>query len=111
EIEPHVSCLAGLAVKSTGITDYRLVCLEYMKQIERAGGTVAMNAEVTGIRDLEQSRVIQTRAGQEYQAKFVVNCAGLHSDRVARVAGTDPKAKIVPFRGEYYQLVPEKRHL
>jgi L-2-hydroxyglutarate oxidase len=54
--------------------------------------------------------VIETNAG-EFEAKFVINCAGLHSDRVARAAGTDPKAKIVPFRGEYYELVPEKRHL
>lgn len=111
EIEPHVSCLAGLSVKSTGITDYRKVCQAYLQQIERSGGTVRMLAEVTHIRDLERFRLIETKSGEEYQAKFVINCAGLYSDRVARAAGTDPKAKIVPFRGEYYELVPGKRHL
>jgi L-2-hydroxyglutarate oxidase len=55
-------------------------------------------------------KVIETNAG-EFEAKFVINCAGLHSDRVARMAGADPGARIVPFRGEYFELVPEKRHL
>ena len=57
-----------------------------------------------------QSHLIETTAG-EYEAKFVINCAGLHSDRVARLAGADPGARIIPFRGEYYELTANKRHL
>lgn len=110
EIEPHVSSLAGLLVKSTGITSYRRVCEEYFRQIEQAGGTVKLGSGVTGIVERGGSHVLQTATG-EYEAKFVINCAGLYSDRVARLAGTDPKAKIVPFRGEYFELVPDKRHL
>jgi L-2-hydroxyglutarate oxidase len=110
EIEPHVQCLAAIHVKSTGIVSYREVCLELLRQIVSHGGVVKFRNEVIGMRDLATSRIIETNAG-EFAAKFVINCAGLHSDRVARAAGTDPKAKIVPFRGEYYELVPEKRHL
>lgn len=110
EIEPHVSCLAGLLVKSTGITSYRQVCVEYLRQIENAGGTVQLGAEMTRVHDRGAVQVLETTAG-EFEAKFAINCAGLYSDRVARAAGTDPKAQIVPFRGEYYELVPEKRHL
>jgi L-2-hydroxyglutarate oxidase len=93
ELEPHVRCLAAIHVKSTGITGYRLVAQTYARLIEAAGGTI-----------------VRTTMG-EFEAKFVVNCAGLHSDRVARMAGVDPKTRIVPFRGEYFELVPEKRHL
>lgn len=109
-IEPHVGCLAGLHVKSTGITSYRLVCEEYLRQIEQAGGSVKFGTEVKRIENRGATDILITTTG-DYEAKFVINCAGLYSDRVARASGTDPKAKIVPFRGEYYELVPEKRHL
>ncbi|WP_395719685.1 L-2-hydroxyglutarate oxidase [Prosthecobacter sp.] len=110
EIEPHLSCLAAVLVKSTGIASYRKVCLEYLQQIEDRGGVVKFRTQVQRVTDRGGVQVIETNAG-EYEAKFVINCAGLHSDRVARAAGLDPQAKIVPFRGEYYELVPEKCHL
>ncbi|MGK2913935.1 MAG: L-2-hydroxyglutarate oxidase [Porticoccaceae bacterium] len=110
EIEPHVKCLAGLRVKSTGITSYRQVCVEYLRQINAAGATVNFRCEVKKIHERGAVQVIETSTG-EYQSKFVINCAGLYSDRIARASGTDPNMKIVPFRGEYYELVPERRHL
>ena len=110
EIEPHVSCLAGVLVKSTGITSYEAVCLKFLELIRDAGGDVRFGSRVTSVQDRPDVRIIETETG-ELAAKFVINCAGLHSDRVARLAGTDPGARIVPFRGEYFELVPEKRHL
>jgi (S)-2-hydroxyglutarate dehydrogenase len=110
EIEPHVNCIAGVLVKSTGSTSYVAVCRKLLEMIETSGGDVKFNCQVLAIRDSGDVKVIVTNAG-EFEAKFVINCAGLHSDRVARMAGADPGARIVPFRGEYFELVPEKRHL
>jgi L-2-hydroxyglutarate oxidase len=110
EIEPHVSCLAGILVKTTGITSYFRVCAKYLELIEAQGGVVKFRNPVRRITAMPDAQIIETDAG-EYQTRFVINCAGLHSDRVARLGGAEPKAQIVPFRGEYYELVPEKRHL
>ncbi len=110
EIEPHVRCVAGVLVKSTGITSYVAVCEKLLEMIRENGGEVRFGEAVTGIRDREAVKIIETDK-DSCEAKFVINCAGLHSDRVARMAGSDPGAKIVPFRGEYFELVPEKRHL
>lgn len=110
EIEPHVSCIAGVLVKSTGSTSYRDVCEKYLEIVIRNGGEVKFNTEAKEFRDSGSSKIIVTNRG-EFEAKFVINCGGLHSDRIARASGTDPKAQIVPFRGEYYELVPERRHL
>lgn len=110
EHEPHVSCIAGVWVASTGIADYKQVCLKYAELIRLQGGDLRLNTKVLKIVDQPQSKVLETNNGT-FEAGFVINCAGLHSDRVARLGGVDPEAKIVPFRGEYYELVPEKRHL
>ena len=109
-IEPHVKCVAGVLVKSTGITSYVEVCRKYLELIEAAGGVVKFSQAVTGIEDRGNTKIVKTPSS-EFEAKFIINCAGLHSDRVARMAGADPGARIVPFRGEYFELVPEKRHL
>lgn len=110
EIEPHVSCVAGVLVKSTGITSYVEVCLKFHELIVAAGGDVMFGQHVRRIHERGGVKIITTDAA-EFETKFVINCAGLHSDRVARMAGDEPGARIVPFRGEYYELVPEKRHL
>jgi len=110
EIEPHVNCIAGVLVKSTGITSYKMVCEKYLELIEKAGGEAIFNHRVNRIHNRGSMKIVETDKG-EFEAAFVVNCAGLHSDRVARMSGADPGAKIVPFRGEYFELVPEKRHL
>ncbi len=110
EIEPHVKCVAAVLVKSTGITSYPAVCRKYLELIEANGGEVRFGVKVERILDRGDLEIVVTDAG-EFQAKFVINCAGLHSDRVARMSGADPGAQIVPFRGEYFELIPEKRHL
>src|SRR5436189_2277759 len=110
EIEPHVRCVAGIKVASTGIVNYREVSAKYVELIKSNGGTVQTGTRVDRLRDVNGIQMIETPHG-EFEAGFVINCAGLFSDRVARFSGLDPGAKIVPFRGEYYELVPERRHL
>jgi L-2-hydroxyglutarate oxidase len=110
EIEPHVRCLAGIKVPSTGIVNYREVAAKCVELIKSQGGTVQTGTRVDRLREVNGIQVIETPNG-EFEAGFVINCAGLFSDRVARFSGLDPGAKIVPFRGEYYELVPERRHL
>jgi (S)-2-hydroxyglutarate dehydrogenase len=110
EIEPHVRCLAGLRVPTTGITDYRKVSQQYLELFQRDGGEARFETKVHRITESGTGYLIETTAG-EYETKFLVNCGGLHSDRLARLAGANPEAKIIPFRGEYYELTPEKRGL
>ncbi|MCC5637485.1 L-2-hydroxyglutarate oxidase [Nostoc sp. CHAB 5844] len=110
EIEPHVSCVAGIRVFSTGIVNYKQVCLKYAQLIEKQGGDLHLNTKVLKISASGKNQVLETNNGN-FETKFVINCAGLHSDRIAKLGGVQPKAKIVPFRGEYYELTPEKRYL
>jgi L-2-hydroxyglutarate oxidase len=110
EIEPHVGCVAGIHLLTTGITDYRQVSQKYLELFQHQGGEAKFENAVRQITDRGQSHLIETTAG-EYEAKFVINCAGLHSDRVASLAGAEPGARIIPFRGEYYELTANKRHL
>lgn len=110
EIEPHLQCVAALRVKSTGITSYRAVCREYLRQIQEAGGEVCFDTRVKGIHHEGGESLVETNRGV-FRTRFLINCAGLHSDRVAKRAGADPDAQIVPFRGEYFELAPSKRGL
>lgn len=110
EIEPHVSCKAGLRVLTTGIANYKQVCLKYADIIKSQGGDLRLNTKVEKIRETSSGQVLETNNGT-FETRFVINCAGLHSDRVAKLGGVEPQAKIVPFRGEYYELIPEKRYL
>jgi L-2-hydroxyglutarate oxidase len=110
EIEPHVHCIAAVRVLSTGIVDYKQVCQKYAELTQQNGGEIRLNTKVLNIVDAGQAQVLATNQG-EIQSRFVVNCAGLFSDRIAHMTGSNPNAKIVPFRGEYYELVPEKRSL
>lgn len=109
-IEPHLRCLSALRVPSTGIVSYRSVARKYEDLIREAGGSLLFDTRVGAVRSAGTEQIIETQRG-EIRARFIVNCAGLHSDRIARLSGADPGAQIVPFRGEYYELVPEKRSL
>ena len=110
EIEPHASGLRALVVPSTGITDYATVCEKYADLISAHGGTIFTSSPVTAIRRMPREIVVETpRKG--ISTDFLINCAGLFSDRVSRMAGDDPGITIVPFRGEYYDLVPERAPL
>jgi L-2-hydroxyglutarate oxidase len=110
EIEPHCVGLAALKVPSTGIADYKAIARKYADIIEKHGGDLRLGTRVTGIKVCSGESIVETDSG-DYYTKFVINCAGLHSDRVALMAKANPTAKIVPFRGEYYELKPEKRYL
>jgi L-2-hydroxyglutarate oxidase len=110
ELEPHVRSLGGLKVPSTGIVDFRRVCLKYVDLIRATGGELRLKSQVMGIQAQTDFQVVDTTSGA-VETKCLVNCAGLHCDRVARLAGLRPPAKIVPFRGEYYELVPDRRSL
>ncbi|MBI3881249.1 MAG: L-2-hydroxyglutarate oxidase [Verrucomicrobia bacterium] len=108
--EPHVRCLAGLWLETTGIAGYRRVAEKYLELFEAGGGVAKFRNEVRRVTERGGVNVIETGAG-DYEAKFLISCAGLHSDRVAKKSGVQPGVQIVPFRGEYYELVPAKRHL
>lgn len=110
EIEPHVRCLAGLHVPSTGIVDYTSVCCKLAELVQRGGGVLCLGARVRQIRVLGDSAVLETDT-EEISGRWIVNCAGLQSDRVAKMAGVRPESQIVPFRGEYFELKPERRGL
>ncbi|NEO34247.1 MAG: L-2-hydroxyglutarate oxidase [Symploca sp. SIO3C6] len=110
EIEPHVSCLAGIRVYSTGIVDYKQVCQKYVELVSTQGGDLQLNSKVEKILETSAGQVLETSKGT-FATHFTINCAGLHSDRVAKLGHVNPQAKIVPFRGEYYELKPEKRYL
>jgi len=110
ELEPHASGLQALLVPSTGVTDYAVVCEKYAQLIVASGGTVRTSVAVTGIQRSAQEIVVETNTGA-FATSAVINCAGLYSDRIARMAGDDPGIMIVPFRGEYYDLTPERSSL
>jgi L-2-hydroxyglutarate oxidase LhgO len=110
EVEPHAAGVRALVVPSTGITDYATVCEKYAELISAKGGTILTSAAVTGIRRSSDEVVLETSRGA-FSVASVINCAGLFSDRISRMAGDPPAARIVPFRGEYYDLVPERASL
>jgi L-2-hydroxyglutarate oxidase LhgO len=110
EIEPHATGVQALLVPSTGTTDYAAVSEKYAELISARGATVLTSAAATGIKRTAGEIVVETPRGA-FSTSALINCAGLHSDRIARMAGDDPGVMIVPFRGEYYELVPQRASL
>ncbi len=111
EREPYVKAVAALEVASTAITDFSAVAAGYRADVEAAGGTLRLGSAVAGIRTTADGVVVTTADGAEVAGRVLVNCAGLFSDRIAALAGDIPPAHILPFRGEYYELVPQRRGL
>ncbi|MFZ0318828.1 MAG: L-2-hydroxyglutarate oxidase [Candidatus Sulfotelmatobacter sp.] len=110
EIEPHASGLRALVVPSTGITDYAAVCDKYADLIGAGGGTILTSHAVIGVKRSATEIAVETSQGA-FSSAALINCAGLFSDRVSRMAGDDPQVMIVPFRGEYYDLIPQRASL
>jgi L-2-hydroxyglutarate oxidase len=110
EHEPHATGIAALWVPETGIVDYPAVARAYGRRIEERGGTVWTGARVLGVQRNGAGLVAETARGA-VSCKLLVNCAGLQSDRIARLCGAPVDVRIIPFRGEYYELVPERRDL
>jgi len=109
EIEPHAAGIRGIQVPGTGIVDYAKVSEKYAEIIAARGGTLQLSNEVVGLRRYGELTILETTQGP-IEARLVINCAGLQSDRVSRMAKAKLDLRIVPFRGEYYHVVPEKQH-
>ena len=103
EHEPHCTGIAGLYVPETGIADYVAATRAMAKVVTAHGGEVSLSTRVLGIEQPDGEVVLRTTQG-DVRCGGMINCAGLHSDRVARMSGVDPQVRIVPFRGEYYRL-------
>ena len=112
-IEPHAAGIAALHVPQAGIADYPGVARAYGRKIVAAGGQVRTGARVTAVTAIARSsgRTRVETARGTFDCALLVNCAGLQADRVARLAGLTPEVRIVPFRGEYFDLVPARREL
>ncbi len=110
ELEPHVAGVEAIHVKSTGIIDYALVCEKLAENVQAAGGRVVTKAPVESI-DVRDDGVVAVTPAGEFRGQHLINCAGLHSDRVAAMTGVKPSVRIVPFRGEYFDLTDDAVHL
>jgi len=110
EYEPHVAGIAGIHVPQTGIVDYRVVAEKYAELIQKKGGEIKLGEKVIDIQ-LGENKVIVVTQKSSYTGKLIVNCAGLYSDKIARLTSKNVDLKIIPFRGEYYKLKKEKEYL
>ena len=110
DYEPHVAGIGGIHVPQTGIVDYRVVAEKYAEVLQRNGGELKLGEKVTDIR-METNGVTVVTQKSTYSGKLMVNCAGLYSDKIARMTSPKIDVKIIPFRGEYYKLKKEKEYL
>jgi L-2-hydroxyglutarate oxidase len=115
ELEPYASGLQGLHVPETGIIDYKKVALAYADKIRHAGGDIRLSQKLMGILDRPDEIILQTSGG-DYRTKYLINCCGLQSDLIARMArggkhDGQAEHRIIPFRGEYYKIAPERQYL
>jgi (S)-2-hydroxyglutarate dehydrogenase len=115
ELEPHAIGIKGLYVPETGIIDYKKVADAYAEHIRNAGGDIRLSQRVVGMLDRPDEIVLQTSGG-DYRTKFLINCCGLQSDLVAKMmradsAGEQEEHRIIPFRGEYYKIAPQRQFL
>jgi L-2-hydroxyglutarate oxidase LhgO len=109
EFEPHAAGIRGIRVPSTGIVNYGKVAEKYAELVTAHGGVIHLSHEVTALKRSSGNTIVETTRGST-EAKLVINCAGLHSDHISRMAGARLDLMIVPFRGEYYELAQAKRH-
>ena len=110
EREPHVRGMEAIYVPKSGIVDYKAVARAFARIIREGSGHLLLDTRVENIVETKEQVTLETNRGT-WSSRFLINCAGLYSDRVAEMAGQATGLKIVPFRGEYVELVPEKRHL
>jgi L-2-hydroxyglutarate oxidase len=110
QYEPHVAGIAGLHVPETGIVDYVRVTEAFAKVVRKKGGEIRTGSKVRSVRRESQGMVLDTPLG-DVRCRFLINCTGLQSDRIARLCGVEPGLKIIPFRGEYYEITEKRRFL
>jgi L-2-hydroxyglutarate oxidase len=112
ELEPHVNGLEGIAVPYTGIIDYKAVSEKYAEIFQKLDGKIAFGEKVINIKSRNVHSEVVTASGHVYETRLIVNCAGLYSDKIAQLTQPEKvKVQIIPFRGEYYKIKPEKQHL
>ncbi|MEP6632036.1 MAG: L-2-hydroxyglutarate oxidase [Lapillicoccus sp.] len=111
--EPHVACVEALRVEATGIVDYPGVCRALAADLAGAGGVVRRSTALAGVTPTASGRPLRVRlqGGEVLETDVLVACAGLQADLVARACGLEPQARILPFRGEYMELVAQREHL
>ncbi|PFA67430.1 L-2-hydroxyglutarate oxidase [Bacillus sp. AFS015802] len=110
EEEPYVKGIKAIKVPQAGIVDYKQVCEKMVHDLTQRGAELHLNTEVKQVMEHDHNVEIVTDK-KTFQTKYVVNCTGLQSDRVTKMAGVEIDLQIIPFRGEYYELIPEKHHL
>ena len=110
ELEPYVNAIKGLWSPNTGIIDYKDLTVAYSNVFENKGGIIYKNQEIQSINQNQNNLILQTNS-QEYETKYLINCAGLFADRVAKMMKLDFDVRIVPFRGEYYTLTNESKNM
>jgi (S)-2-hydroxyglutarate dehydrogenase len=111
EYEPHVQCVKGMWVPQTGIVDYKVVSQKIAERLKSLGVEIHFSTKVTSIAKGNTVNIVTTENGV-FESKLVVNCAGLYSDKVAQMSQNKPiDVRIVPFRGEYFKIKPEKHYL
>jgi (S)-2-hydroxyglutarate dehydrogenase len=108
ELEPHVAGIQAIHVPDAGIVDYQAVALRLAERIQERGGQIVTNGEVRSIREQAGGLALHTTAGS-FEARLVITCGGLYSDRLVTRSGGRPGFQIIPFRGEYFELVPEAK--
>ena len=110
EIEPHAAGIRALHAPGTGIIDYKVVSNAYADKVRDNGGAILTGSEVLGITRSQGDLYLNTTQGS-IASKYLINCAGLYADKIARMMGVSPDVRIIPFRGEYYTIRPERSHL
>ena len=111
EYEPHVQGIKGFFVPQTGIINYKAVCEKYAENVQKLGGQLVLGQRVIEVRKSDGHSMVITEQNY-YETKLVINCAGLYSDKVAQFTQEEPiHLRIIPFRGEYFEIKPEKQYL
>ncbi len=110
EYEPHVQGVGGLHIPETGIVDYKQVSETFARLIRDSGADIFLNTKFKGMQKNGSDLILETNQNPVH-AKHLINCGGLQSDRIAKSCGVDPGVRIVPFRGEYYEINADKHHL
>lgn len=111
DYEPHVAGVAGLWIAETGIVDYRAVAAAYARRVREHGGEIRTSWRLANVRRKPEHLTLISTHDEAITCAQLITCAGLQADRVARLCGVEPGVRITPFRGEYYELTPDARHL
>ncbi|MFZ1257316.1 MAG: L-2-hydroxyglutarate oxidase, partial [Saprospiraceae bacterium] len=111
ELEPNVSCLESIYVPQAGIIDYKIIAQKLRTEIENKGSAIEIGKKIIEIKPSNTGFIIKNEDGSEYETEFFINCAGLQSDRIAKLSGLKLNFRIIPFKGNYYKLNSKKANI